>query len=115
MLSFILLAEQNSSFRAKVTSAREGILLTFQKWYKRRDSELDKAKDSSVTKGNWSAERFISPEQFCGIYFVPQYNSFIQFIRTIHHSSTDITVYQKSIRKSKIINVISCNLCRNRR
>ena len=75
---------------------------------------MDKAKESTATKGNWYAERFITPEQFCGIYFVPQYNSFIQFIRTIHHSSIDIAVYQKSIRY-RIINVISCNLCRNRR
>ena len=84
MLSFILLAEQNSSFRSKVTSAREGILLTFQKWYKRRDSEMDKAKESTATKGNWYAERFISPGQFCGVFFVPQYNS----------TRLDITVYQ---------------------
>lgn len=56
MLSFISLAEQNSSFRSKVTSARDGILLTFQKWYKRRDSEMDKAKESPDIKGNWYAK-----------------------------------------------------------
>ncbi|CAB4032455.1 Midasin, partial [Paramuricea clavata] len=40
--------ERFSSLRSKVASTRESILLSFQKWYKRRENEIDEAKESIV-------------------------------------------------------------------
>lgn len=41
--------KSDKSFPSKVTSAKESILLNFQKWYKRREGEVHK--ESAVTDG----------------------------------------------------------------
>jgi hypothetical protein len=54
-----------------VASTRESILLSFQKWYKRRESEIDEAKESIVGEGKRltlsKLNSFISSKFYIGI------------------------------------------------
>ena len=54
-----------------MASTRESILLSFQKWYKRRESEIDEAKESVVGEGKRltlsKLNSFISSKCYIGI------------------------------------------------
>lgn len=49
--TFIFVLGLPSSLRSKVTSTKEGILLSFQKWFKRREGKSKKDEESVTVQG----------------------------------------------------------------